>query len=150
MTEGRVRFTEAQFQAYIGTLHDPAFWAPVPLKWEGKLVRNGLDAGLQRWHDLPGPMRAREAPKHWLDRPRIYELWKQPSVTRGRIFCLAVVRQPAAKSQDEPMPSAAEYQAKSCLEATGRDSLVAYVVGVIDFDQRTLQMKIRNSHVIEN
>lgn len=149
MTEGHARFTQAQFETYLGQLHDPAVWVPRPLRWNGKLIRDGLEPDLQRWRELPGPLNAGQVPKHLLDMPRIHDLLRGNTTRRGKILCFVIVDETRPASPDQVSDDAARYRTRSCAATTLRDSTAGYVFAVLDLDTRILQMKVRDARFLE-
>ena len=146
LAEGRVAFTEPQFDAYRSRLADPVAWGPFPLRWNGSPIIDGLNPDLQRWQDLPGPLKPGETWTHVLDKPLLYDLLGRVRVRSGKVLCFAIVDADGEGSTDGTRRST-DFRATSCADTP---HAIAFVFGILDDDTRSLYMKVRHGGFVED
>lgn len=77
-------------------------------------------------------MYADDAPKRHGDIPRIYDFFWDYQVKNGKMLCIVYVAKSAAG-------------ARACEDSTKNDPLYAFLVSVIDFDQKLVRMRFRDN-----
>ena len=133
--EAVVHFTRQQFRDYVRKLDEPV-WRPGLLSYNGVRIESYSEEAL-RWGQLPRPVFVGDRLIRW----GFISEKTADNVRNGRVFCFALQRiaVPAADGRSEP---ASRYLAKGCRELSRTDVSVLYVIGVIDFESKTLHMKI--------
>lgn len=126
--EAIVRLSEQQYRAYAAAIADGR-WRPFFLTYGGSPVRS-FSAEALRWNEAPQPAYAGERRVRWGGLSHN----EAQSMSNGRVMCFALQRQTGE-------PSAA-FTARACGEIGRRESVTAYVLGLLDDDTRTLHMVI--------
>ena len=115
--------------------------------FKGGVIDGDYAANTRVWNDLPKPLKAdSEKSMHIHDIPMLYYIWwdegeAQPKT--GKIMCYMFQRSPTVKGADTPWHLEANYKVSACADLTKRESYYIYVLGILDFDAKTLRMAIR-------
>ena len=155
-----VHFTPQQWKDYINDINDPTVWQPRPLRrtasipipfkeddidFRGDIIDGDYAANARVWYELPEPLEFKTGLSTLREYPRLYHYWWDEGEARpkaGRIMCYIFHRDRTEHDVDTPQRNYLNYKVSACADLTKRDDVNAYVLGILDFDKKTLRMVI--------
>ena len=155
-----VKFTPQQWQDYLTKLYDPSLWQPAPLRlaapipipfkkegfhWKGDIIDGDYAANARVWNELPKPLEYETGLRTLREYPRLYHYWWNEGEAKpkaGRVMCYIFHRDHTGQDVDLPQRSYLNYKVSACADLTKRDAVNTYVLGILDFDKKTLRMVI--------
>lgn len=133
--EAVVRFTPEAFTDYFTRLDDGRIWKPVPIPYDGTTIYGEYTDEALAW-TRQQPIFAGSRRARWGNgtREKFY------AIKDGRFFCLAVQRLEADRSPYSD--GRLVYRGAACHQIARNEGTLAYVLGAIDYDTRTLLMYV--------
>lgn len=152
--EGIIKFSQAEYGAYLSNLENPAIWNAEPIKIGRLETAPPYSPRALSWQKLPKPIFAGTTRARWGN------LSREPAgnAKAGWAFCLAVRRpigkrksdwwRPAPKGYEHMFPletpvQLAKYNAINCAEMGRSENPSGIILGLIDADTHTLHMIVR-------
>lgn len=157
-----VNFTPHQWEEYIKEINDPSFWEPKPLRrsasipipfmeggieFKGNIIDGDYEANARVWVNLPVPLTANSVQDGQInDVSQLDHIWwnlgdSQPK--EGKIMCYMFQNASTEKGANTPWHVNDSFKVSACADLTNADTYYTYVVGILDYDKKTLRMEIR-------
>lgn len=148
--EGKVQFTDSQWNSYIANLNKPNGSKPILLHKDGQLINTETAHALGQWQALPRPLTKKDKKPHLSQIPQLYRYWwdYKKDTVNGKILCVVYHGVGNAQRDGAFSRTYDHYKISDCANVTQGEGSSGLMFGILDYDARTLFMKIQSPYMV--